>query len=149
MKILHPTDFSKEADAAETEAVRLARSCGGEVVLLHVSVEAVLYGETPFGRAEMQQIYEAQALWAEKHLAERVQRLRGQGVRVSARRRIGIPHEEIVKAAADEDVAYIVIGTHGRGGFARAMLGSVADRVVRTATCPVITVRPAVSAPAA
>ena len=142
MRILQPTDFSTEAEAAEAEAVRLARSFGAELIVLHVSVEAVLYGETPFGATQLGQVYEAQASWAESRLAERAQALQGQGVRASWRRRVGVPHEEIVKAAEEERASYIVIGSHGRGGFARFMLGSVADRVVRTATCPVIIVRP-------
>lgn len=143
MKILHPTDFSSEADAAEAEAVRLAQALNADLIFLHVSVEAVFYGETAFGIGQLDQVYEAQARWAEGRLGERVERLGRRGVRASWRRRAGVPHEEIVKAAADEAASYIVIGTHGRGGFARAILGSVADRVVRTAACPVVTVRPA------
>jgi nucleotide-binding universal stress UspA family protein len=50
--------------------------------------------------------------------------------------------ELIVETAREEGASYIVIGTHGRSGIARFMLGSVADRVVRTASCPVLTVRP-------
>jgi nucleotide-binding universal stress UspA family protein len=148
-RILHPTDFSSEADAAEAEAVRLAQSLNADLILLHVSVEAVLYGETAFGAGQLDQVYEAQARWAEGRLAERVKQLERRGVRASWRRRVGVPHDEIVKAAADERAAYIVIGTHGRSGIARAMLGSVADRVVRTAACPVVTVRPAPVAAAA
>jgi nucleotide-binding universal stress UspA family protein len=55
--------------------------------------------------------------------------------------RTGVPHEEIARAATEERADYIVIGTRGRGGLERALLGSVADRVVRTAPCPVVTVR--------
>jgi nucleotide-binding universal stress UspA family protein len=149
MRILHATDFSAEADAAEAEAVRLARALGAELILLHVSVENVLYGETPFGVGQLEQVYDAQARWAEGRLAERLQRLERQGLHASSRRRVGVPHEEIVRAAAEERAAYIVIGTHGRGGLERAMLGSVSDRVVRTAACPVITVRPTPRAAAA
>ena len=52
-----------------------------------------------------------------------------------------MPHEEIVSAAGRERADLIVIGTHGRGGLDRALLGSVADRVIRLAPCPVVTVR--------
>jgi nucleotide-binding universal stress UspA family protein len=55
--------------------------------------------------------------------------------------RSGVPHQEIVALARDERADLIVIGTHGRGGINRALLGSVADRVVRLAPCPVLTVR--------
>ena len=140
--ILHPTDFSVEADAAEAEAARLARAFGAQLILLHVSVEAPLYGETPFGMGELEKLYATQATWAEARLGERVQRLVKEGVTAVWRRRVGVPHEEILRAMAEERATYIVIGTHGRGGFARFMLGSVADRVVRSAACPVLTVRP-------
>ena len=141
-RIIHATDFSREADAAEAEAVRLARALGGELLLLHVAGEAPLYGETPFGMKELKTIYEGQARWAEDKLAERARRLAGQGVTTGWRRRVGVAHEEIVKAAAEEHAAYIVMGTHGRGGVGRFMLGSVADRVIRSAACPVVVMRP-------
>ena len=71
--------------------------------------------------------------------------LGGQGARRGSARgralRTGVPHEEIVALAQDERADLIVIGTHGRGGINRALLGSVADRVVRLAPCPVLTVR--------
>jgi len=140
-RIIVATDFSTEAEAAEAEAVRLARALGGGLLLLHVAIEAPLYGETPFGMKHLTKIYARQARWAEDNLAERARRLASQGVSVGWRRRVGVPHEEIVKAAAAEHAAYIVIGTHGRGGVGRFMLGSVADRVVRSAACPVVVVR--------
>ena len=140
--IVHPTDFSPEAEAAEIEAVRLARALRAELVLLHVSVEAMFYGETPFGATQLEKVYESQARWAETKLAERAQRLTGEGLTVRWQRRTGVPDEEIVKTAGEERASYVVMGTYGRGGLGRLMLGSVADRVVRAAACPVITVRP-------
>ena len=139
--VLHPTDFSPEAQVAEAEAGRLARALGAELILLHVSVEAMLYGETPFGLDQLEKLYATQAQWTEKQLAERAQWLTSTGVKATWRRRTGVPHEEIVKAATEEAAAYIVMGTHGRGGFARFIIGSVAERVIRTAACPVLTVR--------
>ena len=56
---------------------------------------------------------------------------------------VGHPAETIVRAAADRDADLIVVGTHGRGGVARMLMGSVAERVVRLAACPVLTVRDA------
>jgi nucleotide-binding universal stress UspA family protein len=52
-----------------------------------------------------------------------------------------VPHDEIVALATDERADLVVIGTHGRGGVNRALLGSVADRVVRLSPCPVLTIR--------
>ena len=55
---------------------------------------------------------------------------------------VGTPYQKIVEKAADENVDMIVISTHGRTGLLRALIGSVAEKVVRLATCPVLTVRP-------
>lgn len=141
-KIIHATDFSAEAQAAEDEAVRLARALGADVLLVHVAVEPLLYGETPSGTKQLTKVYEAEARWAEDRLAERARHLAGQGVATGWRRRVGVPHEEIVKAASEEHAAYIVMGTHGRGRVGRWLLGSVADRVIRHAACPVLVVQP-------
>ena len=143
MKILHPTDFSDCAAEAQEEASRLARVLGAELVLLHVSVEAPLYAEGLIGVKDVRKVYEAQRKWAEETLDARAAALRDTGVTSRALVRVGVPAEEIVKAAAEEGVDMIVMGTHGRGGLSRFFLGSVADRVIRTARCPVLTVREA------
>jgi nucleotide-binding universal stress UspA family protein len=140
-RIVHATDFSRESEAAEAEAARLARALGAKLVLLHVSVEAPLYGENPFGVDELRKTFERQARWAEDTLAERAGRLANAGVRMRWRRRVGVPYEEIVKVAAEERAAYIVMGTQGLGRVGRFLLGSVTDRVIRTAECPVVVVR--------
>ena len=141
MKIVHPTDFSVEAEAAEQEAVRLAHRLNAELVLVHVATETPLYGEQVFAMPDVKRIYEVQARWAEERLAERAGALTREGVPTRWRRRVGVVHAEIGTVAREEAADYIVIGTHGRGGLDRVMLGSVAERVVRTAPCPVITVR--------
>jgi nucleotide-binding universal stress UspA family protein len=142
MTIIHPTDFSEEAETAEREATGLARRLGGELVLVHVSVETPLYGEGAFGMSDVKRIYEAQARWAETQLADRATALTEKGVPTRWRHRVGVVHEVICDAAREEAADYIVMGTHGRSGIERLLLGSVADRVVRTAPCPVVTVRP-------
>ena len=139
--ILHPTDFSEEAAHAEAEAIRLVRATGGQLVLLHIAQETMFYGDTGLRTAEIRKVYEAQVRWAEGRLTERAKALAADGVPTRWIRRSGAPHEEIVSAAAQEKADYIVIGTHGYGGFSRFMLGSVADKVVRTAPCPVVVVR--------
>jgi nucleotide-binding universal stress UspA family protein len=144
--IMHPTDFSEEAGSAEAEAVRLARALGGELVLLHVATDAMLYGDTGLGTAQLRKAYEAQARWGETQLAERARVLAAKGVPTRWIRRTGVPYEEIVNAATEEKADYIVMGTHGYGGLSRLMLGSVADKVIRAAVCPVVTVRPKPSA---
>lgn len=140
--IVHPTDFSEEADRAESEAVRLAQRLGAELVLLHISVETPLYGEHAFGMGDVKRIYEAQARWADGHLATRAEALNRRGVSTRWMRRTGVVDQLITDTAREQAADYIVMGTHGRSGIARLMLGSVADRVVRTAPCPVLMVRP-------
>lgn len=140
-KILVPTDFSTCARRAEETGMLLARALGGELVLLHVSVETPLYNEGMRTLVEPRQVYEAQRAWAENTLAARAAEIRGTGVAAHGVVRAGVAVDEILKAAADERCDLIVIGTHGRGGLSRFFLGSVADRIVRLAPCPVMTVR--------
>lgn len=141
MKILHPTDFSAGAEEARAVATRLCRGLGAELVLLHVAVEKPLYGEGFLGGQDLRRVFDAQREWAQGALEERALEARGAGVPALARVVAGTPHEEIVAAATREGADLVVMGTHGRGGVERFFLGSVADRVVRSAPCPVVTVR--------
>ena len=142
MKILCATDFSEPGQAAETEALALARGLGAELIYVHVAVEAMLYGEAPVAMGDVTRVYEAQRRWAEDTLRTRAAGAEARGVTSRWVLRVGVPFEQIVAAAADEKVDMIVIGTHGRSGLNRLLLGSVAERVVRVAPCPVLTVRP-------
>jgi nucleotide-binding universal stress UspA family protein len=139
-RIVVPTDFS---DCSE-EAWRLARrvaAAGGELVLLHVLSEAPLYRESP--TTDVRAVYDGARRWAETALEERVAAARTEGLSARAALRSGVAYREIVALATDERADLIVIGTHGRGGMDRALLGSVADRVVRLAPCAVMTIRAA------
>jgi len=121
-RIVVPTDFSTCAEEAWALAQRVAQTCGSELVLVHV-LEAP--PDTEIGKTLEQ--------WAAQA------RQRGLKARIAVR--TGAPHQEVVALATDERADLVVIGTHGRGGLNRALLGSVADRVVRLAPCPVLTVR--------
>ena len=142
MKILHPTDFSECATQAEQLAVRLARALGAELVLFQALVEAPLYGEGLLNIREAQKVYDAQRKWAQETLEARAGQIRKtEGIAVRWALDVGAPFEEIVKAAGEERADMIVMGTHGRSGLNRLLLGSVAERVIRLASCPVVTVR--------
>ena len=141
MKILHPTDFSECAVEAERQAVRLVEQLNGELVLVHVVAEALLYGEGLLNIHETRLIYDAQRKWAEDTLEARCGTLRLSGIKAHWRVEVGVPFEEIAKAADQERADMIVMGTHGRGGFNRLLLGSVVGRVIHLAPCPVLTVR--------
>jgi len=121
-RIVVPTDFSTCAEEAWALAQRVAQTCGSELVLVHV-LEAP--PDTEIGKTLEQ--------WAAK--------ARQRGLKARTVVRTGTPHQEIVALATDERADLVVIGTHGRSGLNRALLGSVADRVVRLAPCPVLTVR--------
>lgn len=139
--IVLATDFSEAAEAAAAQAYAVARAFDAELVIVHVATEGMLYGETPFGRAEIEKLYESQRAWARTALESQLAAAGAAGVRARVVLRTGTPAEEIVRLATEAQAAMIVIGTHGRGGLERMMLGSVADRVIRTSSCPVLTVR--------
>lgn len=121
-RVVVPTDFSACAEEAWALAQRVAQVSGSELVLVHV-LEAPLDSEA---RETLEQ-------WAAK--------ARQRGLKARTVVKTGTPHQKIVDLATDERADLVVIGTHGRGGLNRALLGSVADRVVRLAPCPVLTVR--------
>src|SRR5690606_3048542 len=142
-RILVPTDFSLPSQRALRYALELAKRFGAEIVLLHV-VEATSY-TTVIGvegadvaAAELQDRARA---WATGQLA-RMQRGEVPGsIRGRPLLRDGAAEREIVAGARDEDADLIVMATHGYTGLRHVLLGSTAERVVRQAPCPVLTVR--------
>ncbi len=140
-RIVVPTDFSTCAEEAWALAQRLADAFGSELVLVHILVEAPLFEEGPFSMDRTRKVYEAARKWAEERLEEWAGIARAKGLKVRVVLRKGVPYREIVVLATDERADLVLIGTHGRGGIDRALLGSVTDRVVRLAPCPVLTVR--------
>ena len=140
-RIIVPTDFSSCSEEAWRLAQRLAAMSGAELVLTHVLGEAPLFREGPFIMPKVREVFEAARSFGEGALAEWVAKARGEGLPARAALRTGVAYREIVALATDERADLIVIGTHGRGGIDRALLGSVADRVIRLAPCPVLSVR--------
>ena len=140
-RIVVPTDFSDCAEEAWGLAQRMAGALDAELLLTHVLVETPLYSEGPFTMEKTRQVFGAARRWATETLEVWAAKARGAALRVRVVLRTGVPHEEIVALATDEKADLVVIGTHGRGGINRALLGSVTDRVVRLAPCPVLTVR--------
>ena len=142
-RILVPTDFSLASEEAWRVAQSLGRALGSELVLLHVLAEGPLFSEIPFAGDRVRAAYEAARSWVEKRLGEWAEAARTEGGTVRTTMRTGVPYREILAGAAEERAGLVVMGTHGLGGLDRALLGSVADRVVRLAPCPVLTVRAA------
>lgn len=137
--ILHPTDFSERSQYAFELACMLTRDHGSRLVLLHVTTPPMItaYGQTvvPLDSARLHQEAEAQ-----------LERLEVPHADVRAERRLveGAPAAEVLRIAQEIAADVIVMGTHGRTGLRRLMMGSVAEQVVREATCPVLTVSAAV-----
>lgn len=141
-RILHPTDFSTAGRAAFGEALALAGRGGARLSILHVLVPP-----SPFVHAEGAEtptyldLEAASRRAAREGLGKALARVRRAGVRGRTELVEGIPFEAIARAARRERADVIVMGTHGRTGLRRLLMGSVTARVLATAPCPVITVR--------
>lgn len=140
-RILVATDFSPQSARAWSVARRLAAALGAELRLVHVFVEAPLYSEGPLSGRRVREVYESARDWVSRTLEQWAAQARDEGLRVGVESRNGEPYREVLAAAAEARADLIVVGTHGRGGLDRALLGSVADRVIRAAVCPVLVVR--------
>jgi nucleotide-binding universal stress UspA family protein len=140
-RILVPTDFSTPSERAWATAQRLARAVGADLVLLHVFVELPLYSEAPLSGDRVREVYSASRTWAADQLEKWAATARAEGLPVKTLVRTGIPHDEIVRTASDEGADLVAIGTHGRSGLNRLMVGSVCDRVIRLSSCPVLAIR--------
>lgn len=142
-RILLPTDFSEPAKQAAKYAMALADQFGAELHLLHVVSQMMPYADAtgtwalPVKETQAQLEAAEQALltnviapeWTARH-------------RVVQRTVLGFAVDEILLYAKDNDIDLIVIGTHGYSWLAHALIGSVAEKLVRMATCPVLTVHP-------
>ena len=140
-RILVPTDFSPNSDAALSLATSLARDSGGEVVLAHVET-------IPLSVAGGEYMYAIPEPPTEE-LLEKLEHVTLPDSHVPVERRLlaGDPADAIVRIAETEHIDLIVMGTHGRRGISRLLMGSVAESVVRARPCPVLTVKQPIMAP--
>lgn len=137
--ILCAVDFSKGSDRALEHAAALAKATGARVELLHVYQLPVL--ALPDGVVTATPEFVARLTnQAQEGLDAHRERLAALGVQASTRRLEGSAVDTIVKQATQHADAMLVLGTHGRSGFKRFVLGSTAERVVRLASVPVLTV---------
>jgi len=136
-RILFPTDFSENADYAFQYALTFAREFGAKLYLEHV-----VYFPPQMPEYDIGQVIDGLVKSAEKSLGKMIEKTREREVIFHPVVRVGVEHGEITALAEKEKIDLIVMGTHGRTGIAHAFLGSVAERVVRHAPCPVLTVKP-------
>ena len=139
-RILFPTDFSDCSRLAQVDACELAERFHAELHVLHVLHDAMAMIPEPGSALSLPQNY----LLDQKESAEKA--LDGllpaewlQSHRVHRATRMGNPAAEICRYATEHDIDLIILGTHGRGALSHLFLGSVAERVVRMAPCPVLT----------
>jgi len=149
-RILAPTDFSKYSGFAMEWAAYLAQCMKADLLLLHVLTEEE-------GNIVEEVIGEGAVVQIPKDIRQNVVEERQKGMidqyemvvsreikaslKVEQMIRIGVPFLEIVRAAKEKDVDLIVLGTHGRTGLSHALIGSVAEKVVHHAHCPVLSIK--------
>ena len=135
--ILFPTDFSTASDAALPHAEALAKQKSASLLILHVEEPPLAYGagELYYGLPEP----------SSERILKMLEQVTPSDPTVSFKHRltIGDPAGEIVRIAGEEGADMIVLGTHGRSGMARMLMGSVAETVVRRAPCAVLVYRAA------
>ena len=141
-RVLHPTDFSRASMPAFKRAVEMAKGNRAELLVVHVMVPAVpLMGDGYVSPKVYEDIEAAARAGAQKQLRKLVEKAKQAGARVKGLLLEGVAHERIAQAARSRKADLVVIGTHGRTGFAKLFLGSVASRVLAVSPCPVLTVR--------
>lgn len=137
--ILHPTDFSRASRAAFTRALADARADRAELLLVHV-VSMPFAGDGYMSPAAYADVLESFRLHGQRQLDKLVAKAKAAGARARGLLLEGTAADAIVRTARAKHADVIVMGTHGRTGVAKLLMGSVAQRVVGTAPCPVLTV---------
>lgn len=133
--ILHPTDFSKPSEFALRFACALARDYGARLILLHVVEPPVYYGELGMTVPLPADFHE--------NLQERLQHLVPEDAKVPVETVLleGTAAQDILRVAEERHCDLIVMGTHGRTGLSRVLLGSCAEDVIRHSRFPVLTLK--------
>lgn len=141
-RILHPTDFSRASGAAFLKAVALAKESRAQLLLVHVMLPPTPFiGDGYVSPKTYEELEAAARRSAQRELAKVAARAQKAKARVKAVLLEGVPYDRIARAARSKGADLIVMGTHGRSGLSKFFLGSVAERVIALAPCPVLTVR--------
>ena len=138
--ILVPTDFSEYANQALDDATELAQNLQARLTLLHV------IDTTPLGVVEGAAMlppsyWQEVEMSIEQSMEASLKRLDDVGVQGETIIARGVPFQTIIDTARDHNIDLIVMGTHGRTGLTHALMGSVAEKIVRLAPCPVLVTR--------
>jgi len=141
-RILWPTDFSPLAKAAQPHAVGLAMEANAELVLLHVLPSLAAYAVPDLSGALSVSLQQRSRAAAQRQLRRLEKKVKGPNFRTHTVLTEGVAFHQIIRAAKQFRCDLIVLATHGRTGLVHAIMGSVAENVLRRAPCPVLTVRP-------
>jgi nucleotide-binding universal stress UspA family protein len=139
--ILFPTDFSKAASVALPYAVDMAKLFKAKLYLMHVIPDISLTSELSMPFSSFDQIFVDLELVAQQELEKYEADKRKDLTDVEYLVARGLPYEQILRIARDKKADLIVMSSHGKSGVDKVIFGSTAQRVVRRATCPVLTVR--------
>ncbi|NTU53419.1 MAG: universal stress protein [Chlorobiaceae bacterium] len=136
--ILCPIDFSEASKNAYRYACEFARSMGSKVILLNVIEPRPIAADMTLNYIPLE---EDIAAAAREDLAPILEESKAMGIDVSAEVVIGVPAEAILHHSVDSDVSLLIMGSHGKTGLSRLLMGSVAEAVVRKASMPVLIVK--------
>jgi len=143
--ILVPTDFSEFSRYALDYAITIAKTFGARITLTHITNEnelVALQQVSPyFEPGKLEELMRQRESEDQKQLDGFIPPELTKGIKVETIHKVGIPFVEIIKAAREKGVDLIVMATHGRSGLSHILLGSVAEKVVRKAPCPVLSIR--------
>jgi nucleotide-binding universal stress UspA family protein len=142
--ILVPIDFSVHSKNALKYAIPLAQQFGASLHLIFVVEPTVYPADLGFGQVVLPGIEEELREKGAEELKGLIEREIGSRVQATSVVRTGSPHQEILSEAEEKGVDLIVVATHGHSGVEHMLFGSTADRIVRHAKCPVLTIRPEV-----
>lgn len=145
-RILVPTDGSDVAATAAARAVDLAAAVGADLLVLHV-IDAEAIGFVEPSDLDLDEVRTSLRREGERATDAVAELAREGGVPVETAVRVGVPAETIRRVAVETGADLVVMGTHGRGGVGRFVLGSVTERVLRGSAIPVLAVPPAGAAP--
>jgi len=140
-KVLCPVDFSECSDHALRYGLAFASAHDAELEILHVVEVPFLPSYATVGVPDLTLPIERIKQECERHLEELVAKCKKTHPKVISRLAVGSPFVEIISAAKESDCDLIVVGTHGHAALKQILIGSVAEKVVRKAPCPVLSVK--------
>jgi len=143
--ILVPTDFSEFSKYALQYAIAFAQTFKARIIMIHITPEremdVIRQASVHMQGENFEELVKQRKAEDRKQLDEFIPPELKKGITVETIHRVGIPFMEIIKAAREKAVDLIVIATHGKSGLSHILFGSVAEKVVRKAPCPVLSIR--------